>query len=319
LVESNFTETGPWLEERMLYKSLSDTGAGIYVGDLVPNQVITYLANFIDTLTDTNILTIASDLYTQLIAGKPTYNGDDSSAMLDTAFANFYAAKENSDYNAIQAYSDQLNILSNDAKASDTVSFDNDWLSAVGLNASIPETNTQAVNFKTIQAIYLKTIARSDTFVMDTPTLAVVFGIADQCPYVAGDAVYYARALYAQYVDTLFFDDLILCTADSMSDRMLEINNHTDTANTQKPVNEFVKVFPNPARELINLAFGAQTAGTVQFELISQLGQAVITEQLGYGQTFAQFSTGGLSSGLYYWQLKDSERVIKTGKVVIIQ
>jgi len=57
----------------------------------------------------------------------------------------------------------------------------------------------------------------------------------------------------------------------------------------------------------------------VQFELISQLGQAVITEQSGYGQTFAQFSTGGLSSGLYYWQLKDSERVIKTGKVVIIQ
>jgi len=52
---------------------------------------------------------------------------------------------------------------------------------------------------------------------------------------------------------------------------------------------------------------------------MDEFGEPVMLEQLGAGQTFAQFSTGSLSSGLYIWQLKDSEHTIQSGKVVIIK
>ena len=92
-----------------------------------------------------------------------------------------------------------------------------------------------------------------------------------------------------------------------------------DTATGIPLVSEFVKVYPNPAKNLINLAYIAQTSGIVYFELLDELGQVVLSDRLGETQSMAQYSTGNLSNGLYYWRLKDSTRTIKTGKVVIMR
>jgi hypothetical protein len=80
-----------------------------------------------------------------------------------------------------------------------------------------------------------------------------------------------------------------------------------------------VSLRPNPAKNLINLAFMAQTSGKVYFELLDELGQVILSDRLGETQSLAQYSTGNLSNGLYYWRLKDSTRTIKAGKVVIMK
>jgi hypothetical protein len=150
------------------------------------------------------------------------------------------------------------------------------------------------------------------------------------CPYAAGDAVYYARTLYAQYVDTIFFDNLQLCPIDSAdttsggSYRSLTVSVPPATDTSQLPSIkqlgfEFAKVYPNPAQQLLNLAFYANTIGMVEFELLDQLGEPVMQQFLGNDETFAQFSTEGISNGLYYWVLSNSERIIKTGKVAIMK
>lgn len=77
--------------------------------------------------------------------------------------------------------------------------------------------------------------------------------------------------------------------------------------------------YPYPTKQIINLAYQAQTTGLVTFELIDPLGEVVMQQELASGETFAQFTTGNLNSGLYYWRLEDSERIIKTGKIVIIK
>ncbi len=82
---------------------------------------------------------------------------------------------------------------------------------------------------------------------------------------------------------------------------------------------EFAKIYPNPAKQLLNLAYYANTTGTVEFDLIDQLGETVLKDQLGSAQNYAQFSTSNLSNGLYYWVLKDSARTIDTGKVAVIK
>jgi len=165
---------------------------------------------------------------------------------------------------------------------------------------------------------------------LDIASINTLDSIAILCPYMGGDAVYYARALLAQYADTLFFDDVQLCPIDSSDttshdeERAKRANNGTQTDTTSRPITstnlgiEFAKVYPNPAKQIINLVFSSNTTGSVEFDLIDQLGETVMRELLG-SQTFTQFSTGSLSNGLYYWVLKDGGRIIKTGKVAIIK
>jgi len=95
-------------------------------------------------------------------------------------------------------------------------------------------------------------------------------------------------------------------------DTLTGINNDAEAENIN------IRVYPNPAKQIINLAFKANTTGVVEFDLIDQLGETVMKELLG-SQTYTQFGTGSLSNSLYYWVLKDSERMIKTGKVVIMK
>ncbi len=82
---------------------------------------------------------------------------------------------------------------------------------------------------------------------------------------------------------------------------------------------EYAKVYPNPAKQVINLAYYVNTTGDIEFDLIDQLGEPVIQQALGSTQTFAQFPTSNLSNSLYYWMLKDNDRIIKTGKVAIMK
>jgi Secretion system C-terminal sorting domain len=80
-----------------------------------------------------------------------------------------------------------------------------------------------------------------------------------------------------------------------------------------------VNLYPNPAKQLVNLSFFAQTKGQVIFEIFDELGETVISSKLADGQTFAQYSVSSLSEAIYYWRLKDGERIIKTGKVAIMK
>src|ERR1019366_4583415 len=115
--------------------------------------------------------------------------------LTDTVLANFMIAKQGSDISAIQAYTDNLKILNN----ASGVAYAN---ALEDLNTSyhaIPDTSQQAQYFKSVQAVYLNMLTLADSFAFDTTTILLLDSIASQCPSIAGDAVYYARALFAQY------------------------------------------------------------------------------------------------------------------------
>ena len=40
---------------------------------------------------------------------------------------------------------------------------------------------------------------------------------------------------------------------------------------------------------------------------------------LADGENFAQYSISNLANGIYHWRLKDSDRVIKSGKLAIMK
>jgi len=115
-------------------------------------------------------------------------------------------------------------------------------------------------------------------------------------------------------------------TSGSGTDRMLWISNNqtqdsisiTDTTRTVLG-HEFAKVYPNPAKDLLTLVFQVNSPSSLEFELTDELGEPVLQQMLSNSQNFAQFGTGSISNGLYYWTLEDGARVIKTGKVAIMK
>ena len=82
---------------------------------------------------------------------------------------------------------------------------------------------------------------------------------------------------------------------------------------------EFVKLYPNPTQQLVNLVFSAKTSGVVSFDLFDALGATVMHANLADGENFAQYSISNLANGIYHWRLKDSDRVIKSGKLAIMK
>jgi hypothetical protein len=128
-------------------------------------------------------------------------------------------------------------------------------------------------------------------------------------------------------VDTLYFDDLVLCPSDTTSDTsgggggarmLLAFDSAGTVGDSIKSSHEYVNVFPNPAQNILNLAYKANTTGQVEFELRDELGEPVLKQTLNAGQTSARFNVSNLDGGLYFWILKDSSRIIKSGKVAII-
>ena len=187
------------------------------------------------------------------------------------------------------------------------------------LSSNIPTGNVQAANYTAMSNIYLQ-IATSGLDTFTNGQLDTIVGLAVQCPYIAGDAVYMARSLYAEIDNSVFFNDLVICQPSSHGfERSLMVSPPLDTASPQITPLEFVHLYPNPAKQIINLNFYAQTTGEVTLEIMDQLGDIVLSAKLGNGQTTAQYSISSLSNAIYYWRLRDSQRTIKVGKIAVMK
>ena len=81
------------------------------------------------------------------------------------------------------------------------------------------------------------------------------------------------------------------------------------------------KVFPNPAKEKINIAFYNSTTQSVQFNLVNVLGQIVISRQEVLQESSLQqvfcFDVSGLNAGVYMLQMVTDNQQTSNQKVII--
>ena len=173
----------------------------------------------------------------------------------------------------------------------------------------------QVSNFKTVNDIYLNMLKDpQDTFT--TAQIETLQNIAKECPYCAGDAVYVARTLLAQTDNRWFYDDVELCD-NTVSNKKENEPIESEQKGNKETAAEFVMVYPNPAHPRLPLMFNAEISGDAKFEMISSLGALVKDEVLPQQVNTTIFDVSNLSTGIYYWRLRDNERVISTGKVSI--
>ncbi len=183
-------------------------------------------------------------------------------------------------------------------------------LTADGLkdaNSNIGTTELIETNRKTLDQIYLSTIAKDvDSFTVDQA--ADLYAIANQCPMVGGNSVYTARALYRLIDEAVEYDDQILCLPHGILVKSIK---------QQDP--KAMALLPNPARDEVTLLLEQPLDGPGQFVVYNALGAEVLRLPLEAQAEQYTLGTANLAPAIYHYQVRGPAGVVGTGKLTIVR
>lgn len=179
---------------------------------------------------------------------------------------------------------------------------------AASINNTLAAENVIEQNYKVFNAIYLKCIAGDS---LTDGAVDSLEALAAQCPLSGGRAVFRARVLlcmigntYRTWVDS--------CDIPPSTARRA---NPQQTATTVATDNR-VQLYPNPNNGQMVLTYSVE--GNASFVLYNAMGQVVDTKALLSGEHKMSI-TENLAPGVYYYQVKEGEKIIKQDKITIIQ
>ena len=174
-------------------------------------------------------------------------------------------------------------------------------------NNVIETTSTPAENDRLVNAIYL-TKWKSDSENIFVDNLITLFDIASQCPQDGGDAVYKARALYAQFYPETLFED-----TDCEGVEFRRKSNSIKTLTTN-----FV-LKPNPAKNEVQIQFlnSSEFPGTIR--LVSVLGKNIAEFDNPKTNNQLTLDLTTLNSGIYFVQIWKNDSLINSQKLSIIK
>jgi PKD repeat protein len=90
------------------------------------------------------------------------------------------------------------------------------------------------------------------------------------------------------------------------------------SATQEAAVSDIVSVFPNPAQSATNFRIGEDyLPRQAMLTLYTATGQPILTQRLTAGWSVVQLES--VAPGMYFWEVKDSEKVLGTGKLVKVE
>ncbi len=83
---------------------------------------------------------------------------------------------------------------------------------------------------------------------------------------------------------------------------------YTTTSLNKQPLNNYLKIYPNPANEILNVDFVtlSRLDATYKIEIINALGQVIKEEEITFKDNKATISTKELANGVYVLTLLDT-------------
>lgn len=130
---------------------------------------------------------------------------------------------------------------------------------------------------------------------------AALLAIAYLTPYSGGDAVYTARVLL-----NINPDDAGLDFAKPALGK------------TQAEKENPVKVFPNPAKNILNIQFEETIKADAQIHIYNNMGSLVLSAEINKGNAVKTIDVSQLQSGLYFYSVTLSGEKLSSGKLTIL-
>jgi Secretion system C-terminal sorting domain len=178
-------------------------------------------------------------------------------------------------------------------------------LCSTSSGVGIYEANTKSVN-----DIYLRTIAKDAVQSVTTTDKIVIDYIASQCPYTGGTAVYVARALQAAMRRDTFYNDTENCFAQGVNYRIVKPKDEVKTVDTD---GNNIKLYPNPTTNFVVIK--SNKALTGRLNVLNSIGQVVSTLAL-QGQKDLIISTSDLPEGMYFVNTYDEQGIYFKEKLI---
>jgi hypothetical protein len=184
---------------------------------------------------------------------------------------------------------------------------------AKGLNDAIVAAEVYEANTKSVNDIYLRTVAKNAVNAITPTDKTVINYIASQCPYTGGTAVYVARALQASIRKDTFYNDTENCFAQGVNYRTIKPKKDKEITKLEN----VIKLYPNPANDFVVCSFTNSFETVVVLEIIDALGRNVQEVQIQKGSNKTIIPTIGLVSGIYHCRIIGENGVLHTSKLVI--
>ena len=172
-------------------------------------------------------------------------------------------------------------------------------------NAGIGATALTETNYKTVNAIYLSTIAKNVEGFTEQQ-VEDLFAVANQCPLLGGNAVFQARALYYLVDPEQEFDDPALCLQQGLITKSLKA-----------PQESSISMVPNPAGDMVTLLLQTPFEQGGQVVFYSAVGASVLNLRIPADQQSTVINTSVLAPGLYHYTVISDGTVQGDGKLSI--
>ena len=132
--------------------------------------------------------------------------------------------------------------------------------------------------------------------------------IANSCPLSGGEAVLRARALLNLTQDApVSYNDGALCGA------LLPAEGRGESGETGT-----VLLYPNPARDFLNLEYSFTSEGKNVFHLYNAYGQLVKEAAMENTKGKLSIPVRDLASGVYWYKVFSGKAVIHSGKLILV-
>jgi hypothetical protein len=170
----------------------------------------------------------------------------------------------------------------------------------------VPQSNQKIMN-----GISANARLQGESYVLSQ--IPTALGIAHQCPYSGGPAVYQARAFIEKYYsETEDYDDVNTCLQQGIYKQ------------SEQPINEIISthdfaVYPNPAQNKINIEIKNKIIGICKLEVLSTTGVNVWTTEYNCEEKKHEADISNLTNGMYYVRIIFNNEYRFISKLAIIR
>jgi hypothetical protein len=196
------------------------------------------------------------------------------------------------------------------------------------VNGRIEAIEVWEVNYKDMLNLYLNALL-NESQELNEEQMNTITILADACPFELGSAVYLARGIYTEKIHSgKMWSDDYACFAISnrgsnmtyadfvaQQDSMIQAELMRESILGNMQVHD-VKVYPNPAKDVVNIAFNSPNAKS-EFILLSTDGKVVHTQKIPAGNDFITISLPNTLSGLYFYKVNFVDGTTTGGKLQI--
>ncbi len=174
-------------------------------------------------------------------------------------------------------------------------------------NDAITTTETPAEMLQIVNRLFFNSIASGiDTFTNTQKD--TLLAIATMCPLEGGQAVYFARSLYALVAPDTTYEDSVLCT--------IAVPLRRQPSPAALPS---ISLYPNPAADWIALTTNLKETTQVDVVIYNVLGKKLKTATLALESGTASFDVNDLLPGIYFLQVEGENLTLPAAKFSVVR